>query len=92
MKKMMSKLLVLFFALLCLGSAVPALAADVDMYHPVPIAEIGDGYVIYVEANPRAEEVGWVYRENTVTGQWQRRLWSYTYAKWLTDWIDCEAP
>lgn len=92
MKKMLSKLLVLFFALLCLGSAVPALAADVDMYHPVPIAEIGEGYIVYTQDNARADEMSWVYRQHSVTGQWQKRLWSHTYGEWRTDWIDCEAP
>lgn len=38
------------------------------------------------EGSTRAEETGWIYRV-TDTGLLQRRLWSYTYGKWLTDWI-----
>ena len=32
----------------------------------------------------RAEETEWVYR--VVDGKLQKRLWSITYEKWLTDW------
>lgn len=33
---------------------------------------------------PRADETEWFFRE--YNGRYQRRLWSYTYARWLTDW------
>ncbi len=33
---------------------------------------------------PQAEEVGWYYRD--VPGGKQKRLWSYTYGRWLTDY------
>lgn len=33
---------------------------------------------------PYAEETKWYYRY--VNGKTQKRLWSYTYGKWLTDW------
>lgn len=32
----------------------------------------------------QAEETEWKYR--VVDGKLQKRLWSITYAKWLTDW------
>lgn len=32
----------------------------------------------------RAEEVEWHYRY--YNGAWQRRKWSITYDKWLTEW------
>jgi hypothetical protein len=32
----------------------------------------------------QAEETEWKYR--VVDGKLQRRLWSITYARWLTDW------
>ena len=32
-----------------------------------------------------AEETKWYYR--TVDGKLQKRLWSITYSKWLTDWM-----
>lgn len=34
---------------------------------------------------PRAEETTWYLRNNN--GVWEKRLWSITYGKWLTDWI-----
>lgn len=34
----------------------------------------------------RAEETIWYFR--TINGIRQMRLWSITYRKWLTDWID----
>lgn len=34
---------------------------------------------------PRAEETEWYYRINN--GYYEKRLWSITYGKWLTDWI-----
>lgn len=35
---------------------------------------------------PCAEQTMWFTRE--VNGKKQKRLWSVTYGKWLTDWID----
>lgn len=35
---------------------------------------------------PRAEETCWYFR-TTDDGLFQKRLWSITYRKWLTDWI-----
>lgn len=35
---------------------------------------------------PRAEETEWVFRD--YNGVIQKRLWSRTYARWLTDWIN----
>ncbi len=56
-------------------SAQPAEAAEVQA------ADSGD------HASPqitRAEETEWYYR--VVDGKLQRRLWSITYGKWITDW------
>lgn len=36
---------------------------------------------------PRTEKTEWRYRY--YNGKWQKRLWSVTYQRWLTDWIDC---
>ena len=36
----------------------------------------------------RTDEVTWYTR--TYNGKQQKRLWSNTYACWLTDWIDCD--
>jgi len=38
------------------------------------------------EVVARAEETEWVFRKHD--GKIQKRLWSNTYQKWLTDWID----
>ncbi|RHO56126.1 hypothetical protein DW094_05745 [Ruminococcaceae bacterium AM07-15] len=38
-------------------------------------------------AEERAEEVMWFYRN--YNGRLQKRLWSVTYGKWLTDWEYC---
>lgn len=37
------------------------------------------------EVMPYTEQTEWVFRINN--GNWEKRLWSYTYGKWLTDWI-----
>lgn len=67
-------------ALLALtGSALAAHAAPVDVREPVVVTT--------AEATPRIQEVKWVYR--TYNGVLQKRLWSHTEGKWLTDWIDC---
>ncbi len=34
---------------------------------------------------PRWEETEWVYR--VYNGNYEKRLWSYTYGVWRTDWI-----
>ncbi len=36
-------------------------------------------------AVPFAEQREWVWRINN--GYYEKRLWSHTYGKWLTDWI-----
>ena len=38
------------------------------------------------QITPRIDETEWVIR--TYNGKIQKRLWSYTEGKWLTDWID----
>ena len=35
--------------------------------------------------SPQAEETMWVHR--IYNGNYEKRLWSITYNKWLTDWI-----
>ena len=39
-----------------------------------------------VTGEERAEETEWVYRYHD--GKLQKRLWSVTHEKWLTDWMD----
>ena len=67
------RLLTLFLALLLLASlTLPALAA------PAPGAPAAD-------AVTRTEQTEWYYR--VYNGQLQKRLWSITYEKWLTNWM-----
>lgn len=73
MKKIVLWLLTL--SILFSVSAVPALAA-VDFV--AASTQVGD--------SARAEETIWYVRY--VDGQRQRRLWSRTYERWLTDWMD----
>ena len=42
--------------------------------------------VVVPDSSPQAEETGWFFR-TTNDGLLQKRLWSYTYGIWLTDWI-----
>ena len=39
------------------------------------------------EIETKVERVEWRYR--TYNGVRQKRLWSITYGRWLTDWINC---
>lgn len=41
---------------------------------------------VKVEEPTRQEETVWYFR--IYMGRHQMRLWSLTYARWLTDWID----
>ena len=47
-----------------------------------------DVEIIAVEQgeSTRAEETIWYFR--VFNGMVQKRLWSITYGRWLTDWID----
>lgn len=81
MKRKMSRLLVtLLVALTVMGSST-AFAAEAKT-PAAPVVESHDGTVVIM-----AEETCWYYRE--WSGGFQKRLWSYTYNKWLTNWIDC---
>jgi len=81
MKKILSRgLLTVIVALNVIGPA-SAMAAEVQEVSAVQVYQITDGTVI-----ARAEEKTWVYRDNN--GWLQKRQWSNTYAKWLTDWIN----
>lgn len=41
---------------------------------------------VIVNEPTRQEETEWYFR--IYMGRYQMRLWSITYEKWLTDWID----
>lgn len=64
-----------FFAIIILISlAIPAYAA-------VNLPKVNSEEQIL-----RAEQTKWYYR--VYNGKLQKRLWSITEEKWLTDWID----
>ncbi len=75
MKKLISTILVF---VLFTSFSVTAYA-DVTSTEPIPTDETNS------EIMPLAEEREWFYRNNN--GMVEKRLWSYTYGKWLTDWI-----
>lgn len=74
----MKKLLCLSIVFSMMFFVVPVQAAELT----VPATE----EVTLCEGSARAEEVTWFIRE--YQGKKQKRLWSITEGKWLTDWID----
>lgn len=80
MKKLISLMLAV---ILCLSLSATAFAD----YTAPACGEASDDSV----SVQRAEQTEWVYR--IYNGNVEKRLWSRTYAKWLTDWIYvCPAP
>lgn len=72
------KLLILVMVLISLLTTAPTiLAAETTAAVNTAFSEN--------QVSPLAEETGWYYR--VVDGVAQKRLWSYTEGKWLTDWI-----
>ena len=65
--------------LLFVSLSFPAFADNI-------VADDSADIVTSSEIQPRAEETEWFIRINN--GRVEKRLWSYTYGKWLTDWID----
>ena len=80
MKQIKCRLLLFFVAIFLLSSSAMAL----ESASVAPIEHVQAGETI----EKRAEQTEWAYRYKN--GKLQRRLWSITYGKWLTDWIDCE--
>ncbi len=79
-KQAMRKFCAGVIAAIAIATVLPAThAADVES---VPIPEAAEAQVTL-----RVEETTWYYRQ--YNGKLQKRLWSNTENKWLTDWIDC---
>ena len=72
MKKIVAFILILN---LCFAVSIPALAADFDATQEKSNSEVVT----------RAEETEWRYR--VYNGQKQKRLWSITNERWLTEWM-----
>ncbi len=79
MKRILSVLLAL---VIFMSLAVPAFADGFESTNRSDL-EIN---AIKPGDHTRAEETCWCYRVHN--GMLQTRLWSITYGKWLTDWID----
>lgn len=77
MRKIATLLLVLSFSI---SLALPAFAISSE-----PVSD-----VCTEESVARVEETQWRYR--LYNGQQQKRLWSITYMKWLTDWMPYDTP
>lgn len=78
--KLRKTIIALLLALVTVVGSVGTLAAEADP--PVsPTKVVDDGGV-----SPQAEEKVWCVRVHN--GRRQKRLWSITYERWLTDWID----
>ena len=76
MKRLKKALLGLLCAVVVLNAGVPMAMA---MSYSAP--DVQSSAVV----SPQAEETEWAYKQ--VNGVWYKRLWSITYAKWLTDWM-----
>lgn len=79
----MKRFLCMFLAIImCLSVPMVAFAEISETSDESYVENDGTGRV-----DPtRPEETVWYYR--IYNGRYQMRLWSITYRKWLTDWID----
>jgi len=76
MKRFISVLCVFIVCLTLLNSIS---YADFICIDDIPMASIEE------IALPNAEQTEWYWR--IYNGNYEKRLWSITYGKWLTDWI-----
>lgn len=78
--KMRKTIVALLLALVMVVSSASVLAAEAGA--SVQSLQAGGSGV----ASPQAEETVWYTR--VYNGILQKRLWSITYGRWLTEWID----
>lgn len=76
LKNLLIRCSAVILLLMCLSTAFNLEHA---VYASETVSYVGDGGAVI-----QAEETQWKYR--VVDGKLQKRLWSITYAKWLTDW------
>lgn len=65
-------------------AAVTILGTSAQAISPVNPSDLGDTPTATVE--PRAEEFLYYYRVRD--GKLQIRVWSLTFGRWVTDWMD----
>ncbi len=76
----MKKYIFTIFAVIILSLSTLTVCASEEAISPATLSEEG--------VSPMSEETMWYTR--IYNGMLQKRLWSITYGKWLTDWIDVE--
>lgn len=77
----MKKMIIYFIFSMLMLSCVSASNSDAIIY----AAERSMGYMETANViTPYAEQTEWRYR--LVDGKAEKRLWSITYGKWLTNW------
>lgn len=75
--------------ILCLAMLLCAnMFTTISFASEVPEAPTDSTTTSTQQMRPMVEETEWVYRYNN--GVLQKRLWSLTYGKWLTEWVDCQ--
>lgn len=78
--KTLSRVFLVTFSALTLSMSTAAFAQNLDE----PAVVSADEATI----SPRAEDVG--YKYTTINGKKYKRLWSYTYNRWIDDaWTPC---
>lgn len=78
----MKKIAALLLSTLMLLTSAAALEYDSG------VSQAGQTASIENPITPQAEQTVWCTR--THNGKRQKRLWSITYQRWLTDWIDID--
>lgn len=78
----MKKIVALLLSTLMLLTSAAALEYDSE------VSQAGQTASIENPVTPQAEQTVWCTRH--YNGKRQKRLWSITYRRWLTDWIDVD--
>lgn len=78
----MKKLISIFLVVMLFCSVIPAAYADSSVSDNETGISQDESTI-----EPRVEETDWIFRYNSELGIYEKRLWSYTYGKWLTDWM-----
>lgn len=76
MKKYLSSIIIITLVVISLMGTAVAVDRHQESYPAIS----------YTEFSARAEQTEWKHR--VYNGKLQKRLWSITYNKWLTDWMD----